>query len=295
VVTIIDEEDGYYRIKPPADAYLYVHQRYIDPVKQVAVNEKADEVRTPGDNTVAIESGREAMQATRPVTEIAVAPTTRPAGPDPIAERTKAETEYERLEMAAKNAMELPLDQQPLAVLMADYEKLLLNAHLPASMRRMADIRMASLRVKRGAQAELMAMRKQQEASAARLATIQAGRGAVEAKLAATGEAYTAVGALQASSVQSGDATLYRLTDPATGRTLCYLRSNDAAYVSLMGKIVGVKGELGTDQQLSLRVIQATSAAVIDPSKARLAWTAQIIPPSMLNVKPQTASTDQNE
>ena len=291
-VTILGEQDEYYQIKPPADAYLYVHQRYVEAVKQVGEG-KAPE-RTSDNKIVAkTPDGPEAVPTTQPVNQVVIAPSTQPAGPDPVAERIKAETEFDRLESAVKSALALPLDQQPLAQLLADYEKLGQSAQLPASMRRMADIRTASLRVKHGAQAELLVMRKQQEESAARLATIQQERQVVEAKLAGV-EAYAAIGALQASGVQFGDTTIYRLTDPASGRTVCYLRSNDAIYVGLMGKMVGIKGELTTEPQLGLRVIQATSAAVVDPAKINKAYTAQVVPQSMLNTKAETAHTEQN-
>jgi len=35
-VTIVGEDDAYYQIKPPADAYLYVSQKFVEPLKQVA-------------------------------------------------------------------------------------------------------------------------------------------------------------------------------------------------------------------------------------------------------------------
>ena len=34
-VNIIGEQDEYYQIKPPADAFLYVDQKYVDPVRQL--------------------------------------------------------------------------------------------------------------------------------------------------------------------------------------------------------------------------------------------------------------------
>jgi SH3-like domain-containing protein len=291
-VTIIGQEDDYFRIRPPAEAYLYIHQRFVDPVKQIALSPDAgnrDGTAAPADADVPA-----AEDADLAAAGFAAAPTTRPAGPDPLAERARGEAEFDRLEAAARAGLALPLAEQPLAALMADYEKMLENTFLPASMRQLADIRMASFRVRLGAQTELLASRRQQEDGAARLAAIQAQREVIEARLGAIGDAYLAVGALAASSLQLGTTTLYRITDPGTGRTMCYLRSNDAAYVELLGRIVGVKGDLAADPQLSLRVIHPTSAAEVNPANINRTFTAQIIPPSMLVIRPQTASTDNN-
>src|SRR4051812_12026424 len=35
-IEIVGEDDAYYQIKPPAEAYLYVSQKFVDPLKQVA-------------------------------------------------------------------------------------------------------------------------------------------------------------------------------------------------------------------------------------------------------------------
>ena len=57
------------------------------------------------------------------------------------------------------------------------------------------------------------------------------------------------------SSLQQGNATLYRLTDPATGRTIVYLRSNDPKYASLLNQFVGVRGDLTSDERLRMKII----------------------------------------
>jgi hypothetical protein len=93
---------------------------------------------------------------------------------------------------------------------------------------------------------------------------------------------YTAVGDLQTSSLQLGNKMLYRLTDPANGRTVCYLRSDDSKYVNFLGKFIGVKGELTTEAQLSLKVITPTDVSEVDPSKVNHGVTATVVPPSMI-------------
>ena len=48
---------------------------------------------------------------------------------------------------------------------------------------------------------------------------------------------YAAVGTLRTSSFQSGQTTLYRLTDPQTGRTVVYVRSNDPKYATTLAEL----------------------------------------------------------
>jgi hypothetical protein len=112
---------------------------------------------------------------------------------------------------------------------------------------------------------------------------LEAERKELEEQLAAKAVInYTAVGELQTSSLQIGPKTLYRLTDPANGRTVCYIRTDDGKYLSLMGKFIGVKGEMTTEPQLNLKVIGATEGAVVDVGKINKGVTATLLPASML-------------
>ena len=112
---------------------------------------------------------------------------------------------------------------------------------------------------------------------------LEAERKELEEQLAAKAvTAYTAVGELQNSSLQHGNKTLYRLTDPANGRTVCYIRTDDGKFLSLMGKFIGVKGELTTESQLGLKVITPTDAQSVDPAKLNHGVTATLYPASLL-------------
>ena len=79
--------------------------------------------------------------------------------------------------------------------------------------------------------------------------------------------------------------------DPATGRTVCYLRSNDAKTITLVGQFVGIKGALQEEQRLGARVITPTDITPCDPGKVHQTITAQIIPPSLMPKEPIQAST----
>jgi len=178
------------------------------------------------------------------------------------------------------------LDELPIPKLLAGYEGLLKDDHLPISIRRVAQAKAASLRVKAHAQSELLALRKGQQDTDSKLAALRAEQSEIQQRLTDKIISYTAVGQLQPSTLQNGGGTLYRLTDPASGRTLCYVRSNDAKFGTFLEKFVGVKGELVSEPQLSVKALVATDVAVVDPAEVTRKVSAQIIPPSLLTARP---------
>jgi hypothetical protein len=95
-------------------------------------------------------------------------------------------------------------------------------------------------------------------------------------------EFYTAVGTLRTSSLQAGPQTLWRLTDPASGRTVIYIRSDDSKLTQYIGQFIGVRGDVSTDSQLSLRIITPTVFENVNPAKVGSSVASQIVPPSLL-------------
>jgi len=179
---------------------------------------------------------------------------------------------------------------------LAGYEDLLKDDHLPGTMRQTAMIRVAVLTIQNQRRLDLTATLKNQGEAEARLSAIETAKATLEQRMAANGAVYTAVGLLQGSSVQSGGQQLYRLTDPATGRTLCYVRIGEAKTVGFLEKFVGVKGDLTSDPNVSFKVIPATEIAIVDPAAVNKSITAQVAPPSLIGtVTPQgQANTGNN-
>jgi uncharacterized protein YgiM (DUF1202 family) len=305
-VEIVGEDDAYYQIKPPADAFLYVNQKFVDPTKQVAAAQpprpivKAAEPKNTDDSNIELVKTNEKPldnpsgdSLANPIVPIEVAripptlPTTQPIS---------IQAEFDRLESEFSAMAGKPLDELPIGKLLAGYEGLLKDTHLPFAMRRVAQAKAASLRVKAHAQAELLALRKGQQDTDSKLAAIRGERDEIQQRLADKVIAYTAVGTLRPSTLQIGSATLYRLTDPQNGRTLCYVRSNDAKFGTFLEKFVGIKGELVSEPQLSVKALIATDVAAVDPAEVTRKVSAQIIPPSLLVAKPTAeASTAAGE
>ena len=81
---------------------------------------------------------------------------------------------------------------------------------------------------------------------------------------------YTAVGVLNASVVYDGERLprLYRLQDPTSGLTVAYLTEDpDLKLSSMLGLVVGVKGDKKFDESLRRDIITPTSMTVLRSDK----------------------------
>ena len=103
---------------------------------------------------------------------------------------------------------------------------------------------------------------------------------------------YATVGTLRTSSIQHAGATLYRVTDPETGRTVAYIRTTDTAPMALLGQFVGVKGTISTDDSVNMKMIDnPTLVEPVDQAKVNGSVAAQILPPSLLPRSSEASTT----
>jgi hypothetical protein len=319
-VTIMGEQDEYFKIKPPEGVYLYVNKQFVDPVKALADSTppsgaamSPEQMQQPmrGPDAMASESSGSsggsfastATPATQPETVAAAMPgnlmardtntppTTAPST-QPALAAGDVEAEFDRLEIAYGEMIKKPLDEQDIPEMMSGYQKVAASNALPETLRRIADAKVMMLQNRMKDRDDFLAFKKQQDEMKQRQMALQAEREELEQRLKATDMKYfTAVGVLRPSSLQQGPMTLYRLTDPGNGRTVVYVRSNDDKMGLLMGQFIGVKGEMATDQQLNLKVITPERFEACDPAKLYTNVAAQIIPPSLMPGGMGTATT----
>jgi hypothetical protein len=319
-VQIIGEKDEYFMIKPPAGSYCYVNKQYVDyskeepvlvakpvePTKQAeaptASNEQPQQTETPtqsvapetfSTNNPPNATGGEGVApapanvqpesfAIAPVNPPTTAPATGATAEVPTTQPLSADAEYDRLEAEWAQINSKKLEDQPITELLASYEKLLTDPSLPESMRRMADFRARTLKVRVAARDEYLGHMKNHQAAADRRKALDAEREELAENIKRTEVSmYTAIGTLQTSSLQLGTQTMYRLTDPANSRTVVYIRSDDPKYAGMIGQFIGVKGELTTDPALSMKVVVPTDAKQVDPSALYKTLAAQVVPPSL--------------
>ena len=320
-VSIVGEQDEYFKIKPPAGVYLYVNKQFIDPVKAITVATPPDNgsepmqsqpvlpmvTKTPANpadgastqvpsNPVVATS----VTATTQPVNVAVAPSTQPAvamapATQPVPPSVVAENEFDATEASFLDAANMPIDKQPIDSLLSEYSTLSKNSALPTSMQRIADLRIGTLKYRAEARSQYLdAMKMEADAKAKQLSLEAEQQELVQRVKEQDITIYSALGTLRTSSLQQAGTTLYRLTDPGTGRTLLYVRSDDPKYAGLLNQFIGVRGDISDDAAMSLKVMTPTLAEAVDASKVNTTVTADVIPPTMLPKAASTASIQGN-
>jgi uncharacterized protein YgiM (DUF1202 family) len=303
---VLGEIDEYYKIAPPADAFVYVKKDFVTPIKAIAqvagtpqAQKSPDELASANGTSANGTSGTPGNVSTPAEGAIAGAGSNPGSGsnsPAPVAPSTQpsgAEVAFDKLKSDFEAASSKPIEQQPLAELQTRCEKLIADPALPDSMRRIATFQLQTLKARVDAKQQFLALRKQQDQAKQRLASMKAEQQEISQQIKKNQvTVYTAVGLLRTSSLQIGKGLLYRLTDPQTGRTVCYIRSDDQKYGGMLDKFIGVKGAVATDPQLALKVVTPTDAAEVDPNQLYRQVAATIVPPSLLPPA-QTASNQQ--
>ncbi len=250
------------------------------PAPAVAV---ATPTTKPAADDAAVASAKMAAPATTQPTVVARAiPTTRPT--------LTAREQFDRAETEFARLSAMPLDKQPLDGLKWRYKTLAKDASLPSSLRQTAASRQSALALRIEARGQFIeANRVATEAAAKQKALTAEQQELTERVKEQEVTTFAAVGTLRISSLQQSGTTLYRLTDPNTGRTVIYVRSNDPKYAGLLNQFVGVRGMITQDAALSLRYVTPTDAGPVDMAKVNNGISAAVTPPSLL-AKGATAS-----
>jgi uncharacterized protein YgiM (DUF1202 family) len=296
-VQIIGQHNEYFEIKPPKDSYLWVAKQFVDPKPETLVDNtpketeksKTDDAAPPTSTTPdpkIAEKNTDTGPTTKPTPQVADAtggnedatpPATQPARFDAIAE-------YDALEKEFTETAKKPILEQPLPDLIARYQKVIAADDLPSSMRQIAQIRVASLQARNDAREKFLAVQNDEKKMAEKQKSLVAERQEIEDRIKQNNlEIFVAVGTLRTSSLQIGQSTLYRLTDPATGRTVAYIRTNDPnKYGGMLGQFIGVRGPVTNDAQLKTIIENPSEAKPVDPDKVNRSIAAQFVPPSLV-------------
>jgi hypothetical protein len=307
-VEIIGEEQEYFKIKPPQGVYFYINKQFVDPVRQAnppvaaqpapmpvpqnpVQTEPEPSVTPPADaDAPPVISQNPAPGVTEPPAAVENPVTPGPQLPERVAERAAPSTqpsadeiEFDKLETRYSEASLKPLDEQPVSDLLGGYQKLAASEKLPESLRRIAEFRTQVLQSRLDVQQQFADTRKQQDEMKQKQRALKAEQDELQHRIKETDfQFYTAVGTLRPSSLQQGTETLYRLTDPANGRTTVYIRSNDGKIATMIGQFIGVKGDVQEDPQLNLRIVSPTSFELVNPARVGQSVAAQIVPASLL-------------
>jgi hypothetical protein len=214
---------------------------------------------------------------------VAAAPATRPAQTAVAPPPPSDEELFAQYEATFDQISKQTLDSQPVDELMGKYQTIANSATLSDELKSVVNIRIATLKARLDNKAKLVEIQRLEKLAQARQLALQAEQQELAERLKQSQiQVFVAVGQLQPSSLQVGGGTLYRLVDPATGRTEIYIRTSDPKITGLMGQFIGVNGQPTDDPQLSLRVIDPTDALAVDESKVNTSVMASILPPSLL-------------
>jgi len=191
----------------------------------------------------------------------------------------------------ASNNGELSID--PIDGLLTDYELLLTEPNLPPNAEQVVEFRVRALQIRREALLQFAETKKFQEQIRSKQQDLVAEQAELETRHAETAVTrFAAVGKLSMSSLQFGNQTMYRLVDPASSRTIVYLRTNDPATSSLLDKFVGVHGVVSRDQVNKLAYIAPKSLEAVDPSQVNVKIFAELTPPSLATQGATTATEE---
>jgi len=302
-VQVIGQHNEYFKINPPKDSYLWVNKQFVEPIQNVVVAEPKKDVppqsektdAPPADGSATATPDKQDKRIAR--TDATYTPTTRPAEQaegaietDPPTTRPAAYdaiAEYDKLEKQYADSVKKPILEQPLPEMLPGYKKVLESDELPSSMRQIAQIRVASIQVRHDAREKFLAVQIDEKKMTAKQQSLIAERTEIEDRIKQNNIAiFSAVGTLRTSSLQIGNTLLYRLTDPATGRTVAYIRTNDAKYGGMLGQFIGVRGTITSDPQLKSVIENPADVKPVDPAKVNRSIAAQLIPPSLLKTNP---------
>lgn len=291
-VQILGEQNEFYKIVPPPGAYLYIKKDFVDPVRRVPsggdgqLTESSNTTNPSDIRDIGFEGSGTASRTgggqPRATTNGSNGPDDIVAGATTVPSDGAAAADFNELESRFEQASRQPLLSQPVDELLKAYQQAVESKDLPTPQRRLAEARIAALKTRAQAVQQDVAFRKSQEELKQRTLALAAEQEEIEARINQNPvDLYAAVGTLRTSSLQRGAGTLYRLTDPANGRTIAYIRSSEPRFAKMVDQFVGVRGEVATDSNLNQRVIAPTEVKGVDPKKVNNSVVAQIVPPSM--------------
>lgn len=274
-------DSSFYKIKPPKGAYVFVRVSAVKRVDDAGaqVNAPTMVVAAPIEAVAIPQAAPEPVVAVPPMTTAAPTPddTAAPVSLPPVAASstaaavptapvagpvTPATSQLAILEARLEDAQKLPLEQQPINELLADYEALYQTPNLPVTDRR--TVLMRIIRLKRNAALA---------STLTEISQVQKNLSTPEYSSApqAPVARFDAVGQLLASGVYDGTnlPRLYRLVAPSSMQTIAYIRpiSGTVNATAALGRIVGVVGQSRHDSALKLRLLEAEQIVVLSPQE----------------------------
>ncbi len=192
------------------------------------------------------------------------------------------------LEKQYDEAGKQQITDQPIDTLLAGYSELLTEPNLQPASRQIVEFRVQTLQVRKETRDQYVAAQKDLADAEARRREQLAEEQELQQRVQETAiTRYQGLGKLTVSSLQVGGASLYRLVDPNTGRTVVYIRTDAPQVAEHMNQFVGIKGKVVKNEKMRLTYIEPESFDNVDVKLVSTKVFAEYTPPSLIG----TAST----
>ena len=321
-VQILGEVDEFYMIAPPKGVYMYIDKKFVNPVRKLEDNAATNANGTIADNAKPVDTTSTVVAtpdqtATTPpavtttppaqadadgrfkvVSSEGSAPTTTANNASepvatPVVSIQKLQEKLTALEDQYAAAAQQDITEQPIDQLLEGYNALLADQQLPPNARKVAEYRANALQLRKETLAQFLATKKMQAEIAQKQQDLKAEQDELQQRVEQVAvKRYTAIGRLVQSSLQIGNQTLYRLVDPATSRTIIYVRTADKPLGDNLNKFVAIEGQVVTDDAAKLTYIQPKTVEVVDPKQVNIKMFAEYSPPSLAT---QTVAGESNQ
>ena len=216
--------------------------------------------------TVVTPAPTEVAKPAAKAVEVVVVPPPPPVKtPQMIAAEKRRQT-FKDLEVIWVTVKAEPLASSEVGVLKERYMILMNDSECEAEIRNVVETRVKQLIVQIEAQQRIRQLKELRSVMDADTDQVRAIKIALEAR-----SDYTVVGILNASSIYDGKRLplLYRLVDPAVGQTVAYVTAkNPAQLATMLGTLVGIRGEKRYDEALRVSVIDPTAVEILTTRKS---------------------------
>jgi len=210
-------------------------------------------------------AARETERAAPAADEAQRAEPAKPAKSEETERPRTAMEELETLEAAFTKIQALPIEDAEVVPLRDLYQSLVRTFPESEAVVRFAERRIEQLTLWNRLQERRQRLAALERRLDLNTEDVQAARTAME-----TAGPYSAVGRLVSSTIFEGERLprLFRLQDPTSGRTLAYIRPDDAFDLSAMlGQVIGVSGDRSFDPGLRIDLIRPRRIDLLVPGR----------------------------
>ena len=156
------------------------------------------------------------------------------------------------------------------------------DQQLPPNARKVAEYRANSLKLRKETLDQFLATKKMQAEIAQKQQDLKVEQEELQQRVAEVAvKRYAAIGRLVQSSLQIGNQTLYRLVDPATSRTIIYVRTGEKPLGDRLDQFGAIDGQVVTDEAAKLTYVQPTGVDVVDTKQVNIKVFGDYSPPSL--------------